>query len=159
MEKEQIKTPEIKKDSIIGGLSNAIINSIISWFTYKDGGNILLSDDRISSSEHTVFANAVSLAVSLAFILTSISYFTWKLPGKPSYFPVVFKMALKHTIFTFGLVVIFAIMFQRIVGSVVVTPIAASVISGIIAGLVGGTVTYLTTSELFKYSSLHRESK
>ena len=123
----------IKKDSIMAGVINATINGLIYLFTNAQGGNVLLTSDMISSTEHTVMAGAVPLAVSLAFILTSISYFIWKLPGKPAYFPVFFRMALKHSIFAFGLVVIFAVLLQRFAGSVHVSTLIASVITGFIA--------------------------
>jgi hypothetical protein len=139
---------ELKKGAIIGGVINGIINGFINWFTVKDQTSLILTDNMISSTEHTVFAGAVPLAVSLAFILTSIAYFTSKLPNKPSYFPRVFLMALKHSFFAFGIVVAVAIMIQRFGGSISVTPFHSAVISGIIAALVGGIVNYLTSVEL-----------
>ncbi len=148
----EMNQSHIKKDSIMAGVINATINDLIYWFTNAQGGNVLLTSDMISSTEHTVMAGAVPLAVSLAFILTSISYFIWKLPGKPAYFPVFFRMALKHSIFAFGLVVIFAVLLQRFAGSVHVSTLIASVITGFIAGIAGGTITFLTISELLNYS-------
>ncbi|MBX7041748.1 MAG: hypothetical protein K1X85_02500 [Ignavibacteria bacterium] len=152
MTQHQTKQPEIKKDSVIGGAINAVINGLIYWFSNNISGNIMITGDAISSTEKTVMSGAVPLAVSLAFMLTSISYFTWKLPGKPPYFPLVFKMALKHSIFAFGLVVIFAVLFQRIAGSIYVSQLTASVITGIVAGVAGGIVSYLTNSELLNHA-------
>jgi putative flippase GtrA len=152
MKDHEMNQPRIKRDSIITGVINSIMNGLTYWFSNEQGGNVLLTSDMISSTEHTVMAGAVPLAVSLAFILTSISYFTWKLPGKPAYFPVFFRMALKHSIFAFGLVVILGVLFQRFAGSVHVSTLIASVITGFIAGIAGGTISYLTNSELLNYS-------
>ena len=152
MNANQTGQSEIRKGSVITGAVNAVMNGIINWFSYDGRQNVLMSSDMISSNEHTVLSGAVPLAVSLAFILTSITYFTSKLPGKPSYFPEVFKMALKHSIFAFGLMVIFAVLFQRFAGSIYVSPSVASLITGIIAGIVGGIVNYMTISELCNHS-------
>ncbi len=153
MNDHEMNQPRIKRDSIITGVINSIINGLTYWFSNNQGGTVLITSDMISSTEQTVMAGAVPLSVSLAFILTSISYFTWKLPGKPAYFPVFFKMALKHSIFAFGLVVIISILFQRFAGSVQVSVLVASVITGLVAGITGSIINYLTNSELFNYST------
>ncbi len=138
---------ELLKGAISGGGINGIINGLIYWFQEKDKKEILLTDNLISSTEHTVFAGAVPLATSLAFILSSIAYFTIKAPGKPPYFPKVFLLALKNAIFAFGIVTISAILLQRYAGSIAVTPVIATLITGVIAGLVGGVVNYMTQKE------------
>jgi putative flippase GtrA len=130
-----------------------VINGVIAWFGVRHAESILLTDNQISSTEHTVFAGAVVTAISLAFILSSIAYFTWKIPGKPSYFPKVLLTCLRHTIFTFGLVVALAILIQRYAGSVPVSPFMAALITGIIAGVTAGMVTYLTQAELIRYQA------
>ena len=83
-------------------------------FNWTNRKAIYLTVDSISTTEHTVFSGAVVLAVSLAFILTSITYFTLKVPGKPAYFPKVFLLALKNAVFAFGLVTIAGILLQRL---------------------------------------------
>ena len=89
---------ELLKGAISSGVINGIVNGLIYWFQVKDKKEILLTDNLISSTEHTVFAGAVPLATSLSFILSSIAYFTLKAPGKPPYFPKVFLLALKNAI-------------------------------------------------------------
>jgi len=145
------KSSHLLKGALASGVINAIINGIINWFTVKDQARLLLTGDLISSDQHTVFAGAVPLAVSLAFILTTVAYFTTKEEGKPSYFPSVFVIAIKHSIYAFGLVVIFAILLQRIAGAIEVTPVASAFIAGIIAGLVGGIVDYETKRRLIAH--------
>ena len=97
-----------------------------------------------------MFGEAVVLGTSLAFILTSIAYFTTKMENKPTYFPKVFLMALKNSIFAFGILTIFALLFQRIYGSVGVTAINAALITGIIAGVASTLVEYATKTSLLK---------
>lgn len=139
-----IQSSHLRKEAIIGGSINGVINGTINWFSVKDKTSLLLTDNLISSTEHTVFAGAVPLAVSLAFILTSIAYFTTKMESKPGYFPKVFFLGLKHSVYAFGLVTIFALLLQRFAGSVSVSPIMAAGISAVIAGLVGAIVNYET---------------
>jgi hypothetical protein len=142
---------EVKKGAIINGIVNAVINGIINWFTLdKAQSSVLLTQDQISSSAHTVFAGAVPLAVSLAFILSSIAFFTTKTENKPPYFPGYFLKALKHSVYAFGLVVIFAILLQRFAGSIAVSLPVAAVIAGIIAGIVAAIVDYETKRTLLK---------
>jgi len=132
------------KGAIVGGIVNAIINGVINWLMVKDQETVLLTQNLISSTEKTVFSNAVPLAVSLAFIITTIAYFTTKTPNKPSYFPKVFLLALKHTVFAFGLVTIAGLLIQRYAGSIAISPIASALIAAITAGCVSGLVEYET---------------
>lgn len=142
---------EIKKGAAINGVVNAVINGIINWFILdKSHPTMLLTQDQISSSSHTVFSGAVPLAISLAFILTSIAFFQTKVENKPSYFPTFFVKALKHSVYAFGLVVIFAILLQRIAGEVEVNLPIAAVIAGIVAGIVAAIVDFETKKSLFE---------
>ena len=142
---------EIKKGAAINGVVNAVINGIINWFILdKSHPTMLLTQDQISSSSHTVFSGAVPLAISLAFILTSIAFFQTKVENKPSYFPTFFVKALKHSVYAFGLVVIFAILLQRYAGEVEVSLPLAAIIAGIIAGIVAAIVDFETKKSLFE---------
>lgn len=138
----------LQKGAIVGGAINTFINGLIYWFKVKDKTSVLLTDDVISSTEHTVFSSAVPLATSLAFILTSIAYFTTKKAGKEPYFPKVFLLALKNAIFAFGTVTIGALLLQKYAGSITVSSLSATIITGIIAGIVAGLVDYLTKKDL-----------
>lgn len=143
---------EIKKGAAINGVVNAVINGIINWFILdKSHPTMLLTQDQISSSSHTVFSGAVPLAISLAFILTSIAFFQTKVENKPSYFPTFFVKALKHSVYAFGLVVIFAILLQRYAGEVEVSLPLAAIIAGIVAGIVAAIVDFETKKSLFEH--------
>jgi hypothetical protein len=126
------------------GIINAFINGLINWFTMDKSRPLFLTQDRISSQMHTVFSSAVPLAVSLAFILSSIAFFTIKQQGKPPYFPKVFLMALKHSIYAFGVVTILALILQRFAGQVEVSYASGAIFAGIIAGITAGLVDYET---------------
>ena len=140
---------DIAKGAAINTVINGIINGIINWFQLDKSRNHFLTVDSITTSEHTVFSGAVTLAVSLAFILTSIAYFTVKDPAKPAYFPRVFLLALKHSIYAFGLVALAGLLLQRYAGAIEVSPIAAATVAGLIAGIVAGVVDYETKMQLF----------
>lgn len=151
MDQQNVKR-EITKGAIISTFINGIINGVLNWYQHRDLKTMLLSDDMISSTARTVFAGAVPLAVSLAFIITSIAYFTFKYPNKPSYFPTVFGHALRNAFFAMGVIITGAILIQYYVGSIWVTPVQGGIIAGIIAGIVGGTVEYLTKMEIVHYA-------
>lgn len=143
-----MKNQSIIKGSIIAGIINAIINGLIYWFQIDQTKSYNLTTDMISSQEPTVFGEAVVLGTSLAFILTSITYFTTKMENKPSYFPKVFLMALKNSIFAFGTITIFALLFQRIYGSIEVTAFGGAIITSLIAGIASVLVEYDTKTSL-----------
>lgn len=143
-----MKQNDIIKGAVASGVLNAIINGVINWFMVRGAGEILLAQDLISSHDKTVFAGIVPLATSLAFILTTVSYFTIKTPDKPNYFPKVFLWAFRNTFFAFGLVVAIAIMVQRFAADVTVTPLVSAILAGITAGVVGGLVDYMTKTQI-----------
>jgi hypothetical protein len=140
---------DLIKDSGINFLINGVINGVINWFQMDRSVDQWLTVDQISTSQHTVFSGAVILAVSLAFISTSIAYFTTKNTTKPTYFPKVFVLAMKHSVYAFGLVTIIGLLLQRFIGSVSVTPIVAATTAGLIGGMVAGIVNYETKKAIF----------
>ena len=137
-----------QNEHLKGAMANAVINGIVNgaiyWFQVKDSASVLLTDNLISSDQHTVFSGAVVLATSLAFILSSIAHFTVKDADKPPYFPTVFLLAFRNAVLAFGTVTIIGILIQRFMGSIEVSTIVATIITALIAGAVGGIVDYLT---------------
>jgi hypothetical protein len=136
------------KGSLMGGIINAIINGAINWFQVKGKTELYLTVDSITNTEHTVLGGAVMLATSLAAILTMIGYFTVKSPNKPPFYPKALLLTFRNAFFAFGVMVTLSILFQRIVGSIAVTPFISVVIVGIVAGVVAGIVDYMTKNEL-----------
>lgn len=141
---------EILKGALVGGTINAIINGLINWFQVKNLDSVLVTDNLISSTEHTLLSGAVPLAVSLAFILSGVAFLTAKIPDKPSYFPKIFWLSIKNAFMAFGIAVTFGVMWQRWMGSIEISPIMAAISTGIIAGIVAGIINYLTMKEITK---------
>ncbi|MCU0441730.1 MAG: hypothetical protein MUE96_04965 [Bacteroidia bacterium] len=134
--------------SMVGGIINAVINGTINWFQLNDGESILLTKDSITSTQHTVIGSSVGLAVSLAFILTTIAFFTTKNPNKPAYFPKVLTLSIKHSIYAFGLIIISGVLIQNYVGSIEVSRFVSATVTGIIALIVAVVVDYETKCRL-----------
>ena len=136
----------------IGALISGILNGIIKWYQVDTNEVILLTKDSITSDQNTVIGASVGLAVSMAFILTTISFFTSKIPNKPSYFPKVFLLAGKHSIYAFGVIVILGVLIQNFFGSVELSRMASAITTGLIALIVAYIVNYETEKNLQYHS-------
>jgi hypothetical protein len=146
---KQIAVPsssEVAKGAIVSGAINAVINGAIQWYLLSGHGPLPLTVDSISTDEHTVFGAAVPLAVSLAMILTAVAYTTVKRP-KPRFYPTFLWMTIKHGFFALGVIVTFAVLWQRVLGSILVPLAAAVIILGLVAGVVAAVVNYMTIME------------
>ena len=135
--------PEILKGAVISGVINAVINGGIQWYLLAEHAPLPLTVDGITNDEHTVFGAAVPLAVSLAMILTFVAYTTVK-TAKPPFIPVFVWMTIKHGFFALGVIITFAVLWQRILGSIEVSLAAAVIILGLVAGVVSAMVNYMT---------------
>jgi hypothetical protein len=134
---------DIAKGAAISGVINAVINGAIQWFLLAGHGPLPLTVDGITNDEHTVFGAAVPLAVSLAMILTAVAYTTVKKP-RPPFYPTFLWLVIKHGFFALGVIVTFAVLWQRIFGSITVPLAAAVLILGLVAGVVSALVNYMT---------------
>lgn len=141
---------DIRKGAITSGVINAIINGIINWFQVKNLDTVLVTDNLIDTDAHTLFSGAVPLAVSLAFILSSVAYATTKIPGKPPYWPNYFLKSLQYAFSAFGMVVTIGVLWQRYMGSIEISPVMSAVWAGIIAGIVSFVVNFMVVSDLTK---------
>jgi hypothetical protein len=133
----------ILKGAVISGIINAVINGAIQWYLLAGHAPLPLTVDGITSEEHTVFGAAVPLAVSLAMILTAVAYKTVK-ASKPPFYPTFLWMTVKHGFFALGVVITFAVLWQRMFGSILVPLSAAVLILGLVSGLVAAMVNYMT---------------
>lgn len=133
----------IAKGAALSGIINALINGAIQWYLLADYASLPLTVDGITNEEHTVFGAAVPLAVSLAMILTAVAYMTVKVP-KPPFYPTFLWMTVKHGFFALGVIVTFAVLWQRTFGSILVPLSSAVLILGLVAGLVAAMVNYMT---------------
>lgn len=136
----------VLKGATISGVINAVINGAIQWWLLAKHAPLALTVDGITNDEHTVFGAAVPLAVSLAMILTAVAYTTIKGP-KPSFFPLFVGLVVKHGFFALGIIITFAVLWQRFLGSIFVPLWGAVVILGLVAGIVSAVVNYMTIME------------
>lgn len=143
---------KILRGAMIGGVINGLINGAIQWFLLRGHASIPLTVDAITNDQNTVLGAAVPLAVSLAMILTVIAYLTLKAP-KRRFWPGVLWLTIKHGVFAFGLIVVGAVVWQRLMGTVPVSLATAVIVLGVVAGLVAGVVNYMTL-----HASVLRES-
>ena len=127
----------------LSGVINALINGAIQWYLLADCASLPLTVDGITNEEHTVFGAAVPLAVSLAMMLTAVAYMTVKAP-KPPFYPTFLWMTVKHGFFALGVIVTFAVLWQRMFGSILVPLSVAVLVLALVAGLVAAMVNYMT---------------
>lgn len=133
----------IAKGAAISGLINAVINGAIQWWLLSGHAPLPLTVDGITNDEHTVFGAAVPLAVSLAMILTAVAWKTLEKP-RPAFCPTFLWLVVKHGLFTLGVIVTFAVLWQRIFGSILVSLPVAVILLGLIAGVVSALVNLMT---------------
>lgn len=131
------------KGALLTGVINAVINGGIQYFFLKGFSSIPISVDSITNNEHTVLGTSVTLAITLAMILTLVAYFGIKEQRVPFY-PTAVWLTIKHGFFTFGVLTSLAVLWQKYVGTVEVPLVSALIIIGVIAGIVSGIVNYLT---------------
>ena len=110
---------------------------------------IPISVDSITNNEKTVLGAAVTLAITLAMILTVVGYFTLK-EKKVKFFPTALWITIKHGFFTFGIITSLAVLWQKYMGTVEVSLVSAIVIIGVIAGIVSAFIQYLTIISCMK---------
>jgi hypothetical protein len=139
-----IERAGLARAAATNGAVNAVINGAIQYVLLRGHGPIALSVDAIGTDEHTVLGGAVMLAVSLAMILTAVTRLTLKGPKRP-FFPAILWLTIKHGFFAFGVLVAAAVLWQRAVGTVMVSVPVAVLVLGLLAGLVAAVVTYMTT--------------
>lgn len=152
MERSDRLNASIRRDALVGAAINAVINAAISGWMVAGTGPQTLSVDSIASTDHTVLGSAVTLAMTLAFILATITFFTFRKKARAQGLaaprlldrPYVFfglRQALDVSLSMFGLVVAVAVLWQRFVGTVTVSvPVAAAV-----AGLVASVASYVAS--------------
>ena len=136
----------IRRDALAGAGVNALINAAISGFLLAGKGPQVLSVDSIASREHTVLGSAVTLAATLAFILATITFFTFRKKAREQalatktlldrpYFFFGLRQALGAALFMFGLIVAVAILWQRFLGTLTVSVPVAAAVAGVVAAV------------------------
>jgi|GEM_PF-1085730 len=136
----------IKKDALISGLANAVINGLIGWLMFREKATLPLTVDTISAHEKTVFSTGVMTAFILSVILGVIAFFTFgkkarslqlaspELLDRPFFF-FGMRTILFYSLFAFGAAALVALFLQKFAGTILVTPGVGAILLGMIAGL------------------------
>lgn len=134
------------REAMLAGIINAAINGWISWGQFSTSTSVPLTLDSISGGSHSAIGSAVMVATALGFILTLVIFaLTHRkhgggtAAGKPLY-AAAFKSALANAFGLFGLLVVIGVVWQRVAGTVDVSPLAATLL---VACVAGGVSIYL----------------
>ena len=149
------------QDSLVPAVLNAIINGGIAWAGFKAAEAVPLTLDLISAQQHTVWGQGVTLAFALGVILTLVTSKVFARHVAKSHpalakrvqrplFPFVAGVALGNGMALFGWFVALAVIWQRVVGTVEVSPVTASVLVGLLAGVITIAVEMRTKRALLR---------
>ena len=126
-----ISKASIVKKSMIGAVINGVVNAGIAARAFFKHDSVPITLDHISNREVTVFGEGVLLAFMLTLILTGVNYMTvakdLRKRNEGSPFPHPFwpwgaKLALRNGLTAFGAAMVVAVMWQRYMGTVIVSP-------------------------------------
>jgi hypothetical protein len=148
------------QDALIPAVINALINGAIAYSSFKAEAAIPMTLDLISSKQHTVWGQGVTLAFALGVILTIITAKVFaKQVAKADAslaarvqrpMPVLLKIALGNAMALFGWFVALAVLWQRFVGTVEVSPPVAAALVGLLAGVITVIVEIRTKRALLR---------
>jgi hypothetical protein len=141
------------KEAAIAGSINAAINGFISWGNFKTQPAVALTVDSISAGAHTALGSAVMMATALGLILTLVNFaVSHKHLGKPvagrSLYGVAVRAAIGNALSLFGLLVVAGVVWQRVFGTLEVSPLVATLL---VAGIAGGVSAWLAFSTRAAY--------
>lgn len=132
------------RSAMPGALINGTINGAIAWSAFKGSNAIPLSMDSIGSPGVTALGNAATAAFALAFIMTCVTFFMFRGGARKSdvapaglktvrFAPTGLRIALANTLLAFGAFTAMAVLWQRVVGTVMVGPLVASLVVAAVA--------------------------
>lgn len=134
------------QDSLLPGAINAIINGVIAYFSFRTQDAVPMTLDLISSEQHTVWGEGVTLAFALGAILSIVTAKVFAKHVAKTHaelsarlqFPIPFllKVAFGNAIALFGWFVALAVLWQRVIGTVMVGPVMAAILVGLLAGII-----------------------
>lgn len=150
---------DLVKKSMISAVINGVINAAISASAFFKHELVPITLDHISNQEVTVFGEGVMLALLLSLILTGVNYMTFskdlRKANEGASFPHPFwpwgaKLAVRNGITAFGAAMVIAVIWQRFIGTVMVSPLAATLIMFIIAFLLVFYVSMATMEAMLR---------
>lgn len=135
------------KDSLVGGVINGAINGYIASYHFKGMDRVPMSLDVITSSEITVWGQAVSLTFGLGIILSLITskLFLHQLNKthpqhmqqlQSGFWSQLLPIALTHAAALFGWFVALAVIWTKYVGEVSVSSSSAVLLVGLFAFII-----------------------
>lgn len=141
------------KAAAIPATINAVINGFIAYNTHGGRDAVPVTVDAISSAEATVGSEAAMIALTLAVILTTITAVITRKGVQrrhpeerlAPWFPTVPLIALQNALMMFGATVVGAVLWQRLVGTVTVSPPVAALLVALFAALATVFVHVRTT--------------
>ena len=147
--------------AIGNGIANTIINGAITWFTFKSMTQVPFSLDSISNKEVTIFGTMFPVVLGLTFILGIITLFTFKKTAEKEkladlatinkpFFPDMIKFIFGRALTAFGFMMVVAVLFQRIFGTILTSSFAATLIVGIAAGLASVYIGIAVSKEVIR---------
>lgn len=133
-------------DAAVPAAINAVINGAIAWSSFSSIPQVPLSMDSIGDPGVTALGNAATLVFALSFILSCITFFMFRArlrkragPAESSampFLPTGLMIALRNQLTLFGAFVALAVLWQRALGTVMVSPLAATLLIAFVAALV-----------------------
>lgn len=135
------------QDALIPAAINAVINGAIAYSGFKAEPSVPMTLDLISSEQHTVWGQGVTLAFALGIILSIVTAKVFAkhavkadaslapLVQRPI-FPFILKVAVGNAIALFGWFVALAVLWQRLLGTIQVSPLVAAALVGLLAGVI-----------------------
>jgi hypothetical protein len=154
--------PPRLSQSLVTASINGVINALIAWSAFRDRESVPLSVDSIGSPGITALGNAATVAFSLAFIITCITFFVFrgaarKAPagvgaavGAIPFAPTGLRIALANTLLAFGAFVAAAVLWQRFAGTVAVGPVAATLVIAVVAAGATAFAEWRTKREMLR---------
>jgi hypothetical protein len=135
------------RDAVIPAVINAIINGAIAYNGFSGRDGVPLSVDSISTTEMTVWSQVVTMALSLSMVLTAITCWMMRREA-PASMAAVARATVDNALFALGVLVASAIIWQRVLGTVLVSPAVAAVIVAGFAAAVTVMVQVRTVTAL-----------
>jgi hypothetical protein len=135
------------RDAVIPAVINAIINGAIAYNGFSGRDGVPLSVDSISTTEMTVWSQVVTMALSLSIVLTGITCWMMRREA-PASMAAVARATVDNALFALGVLVASAIIWQRVLGTVLVSPAVAAVIVAGFAAAVTVMVQVRTVTAL-----------
>lgn len=154
-------------DSAVGAVINGAINGAISWSAFKTSESVPLSMDSIGSPGITALGNAATVVFALTLIITCITFFVFRRAARQSgvapealrsmpFVPTGLRIATFNTLLMFGAFVAAAVLWQRFVGTVSVSPVVATLVVAFMAMAATAFAELRTKQEMLTLAAVAR---